>query len=116
MLCVRLRGSVEQVQFFSRFEADRASRGNWHFRSCSWIASNARFPGFDAEHAKAAEFNAIPGSESVFHAEEDSVNGCLSLDARQSGAFRNFMYHVLFDQVKVSLQDVGCARCRVSPC
>ncbi len=101
---------VEEVQFFSRLEADSASWGDGHFRACPRIASNPGFAGFDAEHAKAAQLNAVVRGESRLHTEENGIHGSLGLDARQTSAFRNFMYHVLFDQMNVPLKDVGCAR------
>lgn len=107
---------VEQMQFLPRLEADGASRRDWNFGARSRVASNAGFPGLDAEHAKAAQFDAVPGSERIFHACKDGIYGSLGFHAWQSCPLRNFMHHVLFDQMSFSPRAVGCVLPRVYPC
>ena len=76
------KDSIEQMQFFSRLEADGASGHDRNFRASPWVASNSGFSGLDAEYAKPPQFNAISRGESVFHAGEDSIHGGLGFHAR----------------------------------
>lgn len=96
---------VEQMQFLPWLEADGASRRDWNFGARSRVASNAGFPGLDAEHAKAAQFDAISGSERIFHTCEDGIYRRLCFHARQPCPLRDFMHHILFDQMSFSF---GC--------
>ena len=107
---------VEQVQFFAWLEANSAAGSDRHFSPGPGIAPDAGFARFHAEDAKSTQLDAIAGGESILHAHEDGIDSSLGLDARKAGAFGNFMYHVLFDQVNDSLQTVGCSPSCVTPC
>lgn len=91
------------MKFFSGFETDGSAWSDGNFSTRSWIATDSRFPGFDAEDAKAAQFDTIAGGKSVFHTEKHGIDGSLRLDAGQPGALRNFMHNILFDQVLTPL-------------
>lgn len=104
------------MQLFTRLEADSAAGSDGYFSAGPGIASDAGFARFYAEDAKSTQLDAVACGQSILHAEEDGVNGGLCFNARKAGAFGNFMYHVLFDQVNDSLQTVGCSQSCVTPC
>jgi len=112
----RRKNSVEKVQFFSWLEADSASGSNRHLGAGAGIASDAGFARLYAEDAKSAQLDAVACGQSILHAEEDRIDSGLCLDPGKAGAFGNFMYHVLFDQLNDSLQSVGCSQSCVTPC
>jgi len=48
----------------------------------AWVAANAGFAGADAEYAKSAQFDALPGGQSLFQALKNRIHRSLCLRPR----------------------------------
>jgi hypothetical protein len=86
------------MQFLAWFEADRSAGHDRNLSARARIPADSSFPGSNAEDAKAAQLNAIPGCKSIFHAFEYSIDSSLSLDAWQPGTVGHLVNDVLFNQ------------------
>ena len=86
------------MQLFAGLETNSLAGSYADFGAGAGISSNSGFASANAEHAKAAQFNAFPSSQSLFEAFKDGINGSLGLGARQPGAFDHLVNNVLFDQ------------------
>ena len=89
---------LQHMQFLAGFEAYSFAGGDADLGAGAGIAADAGFAGTDAEDAKAAQFDALAGCESLFEALEDGVHGSLSLGAGEARAVDYVMDDVLFDQ------------------
>ena len=87
------------MQLFAGLEADRFARSDRDFGAGSWIAADASFPGLDGEYAKAAEFDAVAGDESSFHALEDCINGGLRFRPWQASSLNHPLYQILLNHL-----------------
>jgi hypothetical protein len=90
------------VEVFAGLEADGFAGGDRNFGTGAWVAAYAGFAGFNREDAEAAEFDAVPFDEGLFHGFEDGIDGCLCLGAYQSCALDDALDKILFDQVRTS--------------
>jgi hypothetical protein len=86
------------VQLFAGFKADGLSGGDADLGSGSGIAAYAGFSGADAEDAKSAQFDALPGGESLLQALKDRIHRGFCLDAGQARALDYMMDDVLLNQ------------------
>lgn len=95
------------MQFFPRLEAHRPARLDGDLCAGARISAYSRFTRPHAKNAKSPQFNSVAGRESIFHAFEDGVHGCLCFYAREACTVRNFMNYVLFNQVIFSVRREG---------
>lgn len=68
-------GLVDQLEFFAGFEANSSSGRDADFGSGAGVSSYPGFAWLHVENAKAAEFDAVVGTESVLHGFKNGVNG-----------------------------------------
>lgn len=97
------------MQLFAGLEADRFAGSDRNFGARSRIATDAGLPGFDSENAKAAEFDAVAGDESSFHALEDRVNGGLRFRPWQASSLNHPLYQILLNHF--GSPSLGCNLC-----
>ena len=88
----------DRVQFFTGLEPHRFSWSDADFGSGAGIATDAGFARADAENAKSAQFDALPGGQCLLEAFKDRVDSRFCLRARQAGALDYVMDDVLFNQ------------------
>jgi hypothetical protein len=86
------------MQFFARLEAHSFAGSDADLGAGSGISADASFAGADAENAKSAQFDALPGGESPFQALENRIHRGLCLGARQARALDYMMDDVLLNQ------------------
>src|ERR1700750_3277325 len=88
-------GLVQQMQFFSRLEANCFAGSDGDFGSGSGVASDSGLARFDGKYAKAAEFDAVASDQRLLHALENSVHRSLCFCAWQAGALNYPLYKIL---------------------
>jgi hypothetical protein len=86
------------VKFLARLEAYRFAGRNADFSAGSWIATDPRLAGTDAEDAESAQFDAVTGGEGLFEAFENGINGRFSFRSRQACALNDVVHDILLDQ------------------
>jgi len=86
------------MKLFARLEAYRFAGGDADFGAGAGIPADASFAGADAEDAKSAQFDALPGGESLFQALENRIHRGLCLGAGQARALDYMMDDVLLNQ------------------
>ena len=101
------RAALQRVQFLAGFEANRLAGGNADLGAGAGVAADAGFAGADAEDAKAAQFDALAGGQSLLEALEDGIHGSLGLGAGQARALNHMMDDVLLNQRGTSLAQLN---------
>jgi len=86
------------MQFLAGLESNCLSRRNADFSSGAGVASNTGLTGSNAENTESAQFNALPGCQSLFEALEHGVDRRFGLCAGKSRALDHVMDDVLFNQ------------------
>src|SRR5712664_734044 len=71
----------DALKLFAGFETDGLAGRNVHLFAGAGVAADAGLAGLDAEHAEAAEFDALTAAESLLQRFENSFNGLLGLGA-----------------------------------
>ena len=101
-----LASLFEDVQVFSRLEADGLAGRDRDLGAGAGISSDAGLPGFDGEDPEAAQLDTIALGEGLLHGLEDGIDGRFGLGAYESGPFNDTLDEILFDQR-------GTFRCKV---
>jgi len=86
------------MELFAGLEAHGLAGGDADLSARTGIAADAGLAGTNAEHAEAAQFNALACCQRLFQALEDRIYRCFSLRTRQAGALNHLMNDVLLDQ------------------
>jgi len=86
------------VQLLAGLEAHGFAWSDADLGASAGIAADASFAGADAEDTEASEFDSFAGSESLFEALEDGINGSLGLGAGEARALDHVMDDVLLNQ------------------
>ena len=74
--CAReFKGLVDQLELFSRFEANSSPGRDADFGSGAGVSSYPGFARLHVEDAEAAELDAVVRTEGVFHGLKNGVNG-----------------------------------------
>lgn len=91
----RSGGLVQQVQFFSGFEANCLAWGDGDLGTGPRIAADSCLPWFDGKDSETTKFDAVTGDERLLHTLEDSIHRSLCFCAWKAGAFDYTLYKIL---------------------
>ena len=86
------------MKFFAGLEAHCLAGCDADLGTGAGIAADAGFAGTHAEDAKAAQFDALAGRESLLEALEDRIDGSLGLGTGEARALDYMMDDILFNQ------------------
>src|SRR5438128_4043603 len=103
---------LENLQFFTRLEADSFSRGYGYFRAGSRIAADTGLPRLYIEDTEASQLDAVALSERLLHTLEYSLHRHLGLGFGDPGLANNFVYDIELDQSSLLKNRIGASRLR----
>lgn len=95
--------ALQRVQFLTGLEPYRLTGRDAHLGAGAGVPANAGLASTNAEYPKAAELDALSGSQGLFQPLENGIHGRLRLGAGKAGALNHVMYDVLLDQRGTSL-------------
>jgi len=97
-----LRG-FDALEFLAGFEADGFAGRDADLFARAGIATDACLAGFDAEDAKAAEFDTLAAAESLLERFENGFDGLLGFGAADESLGHNRIYDVQLNHTRLLL-------------
>jgi hypothetical protein len=97
----RLLGRFETLKFFAGLEADGFAGRDVDFFAGAGIAADAGFARFDAENAKAAEFDALSAAEGLLERFENGFDGLLGFGTADVSRGDDGVYDVQLDHTSL---------------